>query len=142
MFRTHKHAEIPINALYGDGVQLWSFVEHSLHAPWLYVTVAEQQHGQMFRNMLLVQEMSVFETLLYAQNEEMKVEDVQLVSPAHINNSAGWQMEPLSELAQINQGGMSCFVYQVVGGKWYLDCLEAPITEEKLDLRRVIFQRG
>jgi len=142
MFRTYKHAEIPINALYGDGIQLWSAVEHSLHAPWLYVTVLEQQQGQTFRNMLLVQEMTVFETLLCAQNEEMQVEDVQLVSPAHMNNSTGWRMEPLSELAQLNHAGMACFIYQVVGGKRYLDCLDASIPEEKLSQRRVIFQRN
>lgn len=142
MFRTHRHAEIPINTLYGDGIQLWSVVEHSLHAPWLYVTVVEQQHGQTFRNMLLVQEMTVFEALLCAQNEEMQVEDVQLVSPAHMNDSTGWRMEPLSELAQLNHAGMAYFIYQVVGGKRYLDRLDASIPEEKLGQRRVIFQRN
>lgn len=142
MFRTHRHAEIPINTLYGDGIQLWSAVEHSLHAPWLYVTVLEQQHEQTFRNMLLVQEVTVFEALLCAQNEEMQVEDVQLVSPAHMNDSTGWRMEALSELAQLNHSGMACFIYQVVGGKRYLDCLEASIPEEKFGQRRVIFQRN
>ncbi|EIU5250136.1 TPA: hypothetical protein NH808_000102 [Pseudomonas aeruginosa] len=141
MFRTSQRAEIPTSALYGDEFRLWTFVEHSLHTPWFYVTVADCQPGQAFHTMFLVQEVHALEALLASQNAVMKVTEVQLVSPSHMNKNDRWLMEPLLELVQIDCQGAHRYEYCVEGGKWYADHMEEALSGGKREPRRIIFQR-
>lgn len=141
MFRTSQHAEIPTSALYGDDVRLWVFVEHSLHTPWFYVTVAEFQLGQELHTMFLVQEVCALEALLASQNAVLKVTEVQLVSPSHMNKHDRWLMEPLLELVQINGQGARNYEYCVEGGKWYADQMAEALSGDERESRRIIFQR-
>jgi hypothetical protein len=140
MFRTSVCAEIPASALYGDEFRLWAFVEHSLHTPWFYVTVSSCQSGQAFHTMFLVREVRALEALLASQNAGMKVAEVQLVSPSHINKNDRWLMEPLLELVQIDCQGAHSYEYRVEGGRWYADQMEAASSDTQ-GCRRIIFQR-
>lgn len=141
MFRTSQHAEIPTGAIYGDDIRLWAFVEHSLHTPWFYVTVAEFQLGQALQTMLLVQDICALEALLANQNAVWKVVQVQLVSPGHMNKHDRWLMEPLLELIQISCQGVRRYEYCVEGGKWYTDQMAEAVSGDEHDSRRIIFQR-
>lgn len=141
MFRTLQHAEIPTSALYGDEARLWTFVEHALHTPWFYVTVAERLHEQTLHTMLLVQEVCVLEALLAKQSAALKVEDVQLVTPSHLNKNDRWLMEPLLELVQIDCQGAYRYEYCVEGHKCYADEMEEAPSGDERESRRIIFQR-
>lgn len=141
MFRTSQLAEIPTSPLYGDEARLWAFVEQSLHTPWFYVTVAECQSGQALHTMLLVQEVFTLEALLARQNASLKVTEVQLVSPSHVNKSDRWLMEPLIKLVQISCQGAQGYEYCVKGGKWYADQAEEALSGSESESRRIIFQR-
>lgn len=141
MFRTSQRAEIPIGGLYGDEFRLWTFVEHGLHTPWFYVTVAEYQSGQALYTMFLVQEVCALEALLASQNAALKVTEVQLVSPRHMNKNDRWLMEPLLELVQISCQGAHSFEYCVEGGKWYSDHMKEVLSGGEHESRRIIFQR-
>lgn len=141
MFRTHKHAEIPISALFGDEARLWSYVEHGLHRPWFYVTLVERHDELTLRNMLMASDVRILESLLSEQHEEMRIEAVQLVSPSYMNESSRWMMEPLLELSQVNSTAAEppIYIYNLEGGKQYLDGNEGPLSEEQISSRKVIF---
>lgn len=141
MFRTHKHAEIPISALFGDEARLWSYVEHGLHRPWFYVTLTERHDELTLRNMLMASDVRILESLLSKQHRDMKIEAVQLVSPSYINESSRWMMEPLLELSQVTSTAAEppVYIYSLEGGKQYLDGSDGPLSEEQISSRKVIF---
>lgn len=141
MFRTHKHAEIPISALFGDEVRLWSYVEHGLHQPWFYVTLTERHEELALRNMLMVSDVSTLESLVSEQHRDMKIDAIQLVSPCYMNESCRWMMEPLLELSQVNRATAEppVYIYCLEGGRQYLDGNEGPLSEEQISSRKVIF---
>lgn len=123
MFRTYRHAELPGNALFGDEIQRWSYIEHGLHRPWFYVTVAEQHEGITLRNMLMLPDEQTLESLVEQQNEKLHIESIQLVSPAYINQSNKWLMETLIDLKLISstKPRQYAYLYHVEGGKMYTD---------------------
>lgn len=123
MFRTYRHAELPGNALFGDEIQRWSYIEHGLHRPWFYVTVAEQHEGVTLRNMLMLPSEEVLESLVKQQREELYVESVLLVSPAYINKSERWLMEPLIELRFIKslKSHQTAYIYYTDEGNEYIN---------------------
>ena len=123
MFRTYRKAELPGNALFGDEIQRWSYIEHSLHRPWFYLNVAEQHEGNTIRNMLMLPDEQALESLVEQQNESLHIESIQLVSPAHINNSNKWLMETLIELKLIKslKSKQYAYTYHIEGGKNYID---------------------
>ncbi len=123
MFRTYRHAELPGNSLFGDEIQRWSYIEHGLHRPWFYVTVAEQHDGITLRNMLMLPDEQILESLIEQQNENLHIESIQLVSPTHINKSNKWLMETLIELKLIKslKSKQHAYNYHIEGGKNYID---------------------
>ncbi|WP_167144605.1 hypothetical protein [Pseudomonas sp. OTU750018] len=141
MFRTHKHAEIPISALFGDEARLWGYVEHGLHQPWFYVTLTERHDELTLRNMLMVSDVRILESLVSEQHRDMKIDAVQLVSPCYMNESSQWMMEPLLELSQITRTDAEppAYIYILEGGRQYLDGNEGPLSEEQISSRKVIF---
>jgi len=63
MFRTYRHAEIPVATRLEPGLQLWSYVEQILHLPWFYVTLARRQDDVTLRAMLMIADVSTLERL-------------------------------------------------------------------------------
>lgn len=123
MFRTYRHAELPGNALFGDEIQRWSYIEHGLHRPWFYVTVTEQHEGVTLRNMLMLPNEHVLESLIEQESERIHIESVLLVSPAYINKGKRWLMEPLIELRSIKslKSKQNAYMYYTDGGNRYID---------------------
>lgn len=142
MFRTYKHAEIPTGTLFDDEAQLWRYVEHGLHCPWFYVTLAECHEGLTLRSMLIVADVRNLEVLLAEQHHDMKIEAVQLVSPGYMNKSTRWMMEPLAEVAQISSANAAApiYIYAVEGGKQYIEGDHLSLSEERMNARKVIFK--
>jgi hypothetical protein len=140
MFRTHKQAEIPSDELYSGEAQLWSVVEQSLHSPWFYVSVHEGHPGQTLCTMLMVQEVPVLEALLAQQGETMRIGNVLLVTPSHLNNTNSWCMEELSELVQLCSAESHCYQFLVKSGRRYVDGDAPPQQSAQRTNRRVIFQ--
>ena len=63
MFRTYRHAEIPITTRLEPGLQLWRSVEQILQLPWVYVTLARRQGDVTVRDMLMIADVNTLESL-------------------------------------------------------------------------------
>jgi hypothetical protein len=101
MFTTHRHAEIPLASVFGETYQLWRFVELEQHRPWFCVTLNIGRGRANWRTMYLVASEAELEQMLEGIAANAKVEDVQVITPASLNGSSVWQMEPLAELVRI-----------------------------------------
>ncbi|MGU2252197.1 hypothetical protein [Pseudomonas aeruginosa] len=123
MFRTHLQAEVKGAVAFGDGLRVWRYVEQAIQCPWLYVCCTEKSGEVTLSSMLMVADMSLFEDMLAQQTERLRVEHVLLVSPGHLNRSAGWLMEGLVELCEAIGSGREhlAYVYKLEGGSSYWD---------------------
>jgi hypothetical protein len=143
MFRTYRHAELPGNALFGAEIQRWSYIEHGLHRPWFYVTVIEHHEDTTLRNMLMLPDEQVLESLTEQQSESSYIESVLLVSPAYMNNNKNnsWTMEKLIEVRLISsiKTKQYSYAYRIDGGKQYMDNNSAELKEEKYRTEKTIY---
>ncbi|HGM8529946.1 TPA: hypothetical protein ACXIDG_005131 [Pseudomonas aeruginosa] len=123
MFRTHPQAEVKGALAFGDGLRVWPYVEQAIQCPWLYVCCTETNGEATLSTMLMVADMSLFETMLAQQTEIQCVERVLLVSPGHLNRSSGWLMEGLVELCEAIGPASEhlAYVYRLEGGSTYWD---------------------
>jgi hypothetical protein len=140
MFITHKPAEIFLGAYLGDdSTQYWQYVEQTTHCPWFYVKVGRQQGSETLTSMVLIPSISALEQLLNEQGADIRLSDVQLVSPGYLNGSDGWKMERLLELREtvddIRAGAV--YVYSLEGGHIYTEDLGSCSSD--LQSPRIIF---
>lgn len=101
MFTTHRHAEIPLAPVFGGPYQLWRFVELEQHRPWFCVTLNIGKGRANWRTMYLIASEAELEKMLESIPANAKVEDVQVITPARLNGTGTWQMEPLAEFVRI-----------------------------------------
>ncbi|EMR0690533.1 TPA: hypothetical protein NIC80_005434 [Pseudomonas aeruginosa] len=141
MFRTHLQAEVKGAVAFGDGLRVWRYVEQAVQCPWLYVCWTEKSGEVTLSSMLMVADMSLFEDMLARQTESLRVENVLLVSPKHLNRSASWLMEGLVELCEAI--GPACehlaYVYRLEGGSSYWD---GYVQDPQHTPLRVIYSRS
>jgi hypothetical protein len=101
MFTTHRHAEIPLAPVFWGAYQLWRFVELEQHRPWFCVTLNIGKGRANWRTMYLIASEAELEKMLESIPANAKVEDVQVITPARLNGTGTWQMEPLAEFVRI-----------------------------------------
>lgn len=123
MFTTYRHAEIPLAPVFGDHYQLWRFVELEQHRPWFCVTVNKGANGAAWRTMLLVPSEVELESMLREITTEAQIEVVQIVTPARLNGTGAWRMEPLAELVRVfdSNENVSGYDFKTVSGITYSD---------------------
>lgn len=122
MFKTDRNAELLSGLSHSpNGVQFWSFVEQEVAWLWFYLQMVEDDGKEAFRSMLMVPTLPLFEQIVGAQSDHAWIEQAQLVTPAHINKTGRWMMEPLLEVSAIRneQGQELGHVYHVEGGRTY-----------------------
>lgn len=122
MFKTNRKSELFPGLSNGpDGVQFWSFVEQDMAWPWFYLQLVEDDGGELFRSMLMVPTPVLLEQVVAAKSDHAWIEQAQLVTPSHINDTGRWTMEPLLEVSLIldEQGLEVGYRYRVAGGQAY-----------------------
>ncbi|HIE3847294.1 TPA: hypothetical protein ACXNGQ_004540 [Pseudomonas aeruginosa] len=125
MFTTYPRAEIafdlPDEPASPAGQRVWSFVEQELIMPWFYMQVVHRSGRENFASMLMMYHAHELKQFIDAQSERVWVEEVQLVTPPHVNKQSTWLMEPLTMagIATAPQDGSNVLVYQVASGTIY-----------------------
>ncbi len=107
MFITYRHTEVRLDLQFEySPAQLWTAVEQDFQWPWFYVQIARQDKREVIVSTLLLQHLHDLESVIKSQSKRAWVEQVQIVTPAHLNGQARWLMEPLEEvrLVQDNTG--------------------------------------
>ncbi|AYK23495.1 MULTISPECIES: hypothetical protein [Pseudomonadaceae] len=121
MFTTYRSAEIHLDTAKGTTAQLWSYVEQEISWPWFYLQIARRHGRQAYRSMLMLNHAHDLKKIIDDQSNLAWVEEVQLVTPAHVNGHSTWLMEPLKEICIVRDGpaGDPGYLYKVADGVSY-----------------------
>ncbi|MDB1111350.1 hypothetical protein [Pseudomonas extremaustralis] len=125
MFTTYPHAEIAFDPPEAPdsqaGQRVWSFVEQELLLPWFYLQVVRRSGREKYASMLMMYHAHELKQFIDAQSNRVWVEQVQLVTPPHMNGQPTWLMEPLTMAGIVMDpwDGSHFFVYQVARGVIY-----------------------
>lgn len=89
--------------------------------PWFYMQVVHRSGRENFASMLMMYHAHELKQFIDAQSDRVWVEEVQLVTPPHVNKQSSWLMEPLTMagIATDPQDGSNFLVYQVASGTIY-----------------------
>lgn len=102
MFKTMLEAELkPDHPNIGLGFQFWSCVELGYLWPWFQVEMVAEISGKLHKSVMFVPSLELFREMLRNISDEAWIEKVLLVSPATVNGSSEWQMDPLLKLVVV-----------------------------------------
>lgn len=137
MFTTLDKAEIPYPF---GGMRLWAHVARTIHAPWFHVIVEEQDSsGMRARHMSFLSSIRQLHEL--SEVPELRIIEVDLVTPPYINNTARWRMEPLREIwsAPEPDGSREAHIHVLESGARYAESrLRTPLAKLRQD--RLVFR--
>ena len=142
MFETSISSEIdmPIE-LSTAGIQVWDCMYTRLHVPWLHVVYVIQDSGEYVCGRILFLS-QVDQLLQLSQESDIKIMEVNLVSPKHLNNKHRWEMEPLQEIWLGIEPGLEhkqlTEIYVLSNGDRYTDSPLSTLEEELLE-KNIIF---
>lgn len=125
MFTTYPSAEITFEEPDLTDPQaaqkVWSFVEQELLLPWFYIQVVRRSGGEDYASMVMLYHAHELKQWIDNQSNRMRVEQVQMVTPPHINGQSTWLMEPLTMagIAEDPSDFSHFLIYQVESGSIY-----------------------
>ncbi|MFJ4260225.1 hypothetical protein ACIP01_25155 [Pseudomonas monteilii] len=109
MFRTNVTDIVGLPGMFGEGQCHWEQVSRVLRTHWYHLTLQHNQDGRTYESTLMIDSESRLQQILIGQDDDLKVTDVRVVTPAHMNGTAGWQMETLIE-ATLGEDENECSV--------------------------------
>lgn len=95
MFKTTKHSALFSAPSGADGVQFWAHVEHEVLWPWYYLQVVQDLGTEKMRTMLMLPSAAELADVVLARTEHVWLEAAYIATPADVNNTGGWRLEPL-----------------------------------------------
>ena len=98
MFRTHDDDMLGLPGMFGEGQCQWHQISRVLRTHWYHVTIRAKQRGRISEAVLMVDSEPRLQRILIAQDADTIITDVQVVTPAHMNGTAGWRMETLTKV--------------------------------------------
>lgn len=140
MFTTYRKAEMLLgDNQEGSATQLWGFVEQEVIYPWFYVQIMRQQRDDVFQSMLMLPHAQDLKRVICEQSRVQWVDQVQLLTPPHINGGSSWVMEPLEELSLLRHrdSGERDFLYRVSSGQRYT--MHGPKSLDFFDVIETLF---
>ena len=120
MFRTQDVDLIGIPGMFGEGVSQWHAVSRLLKTHWYHVTVRAEENGRSTELALMIDEEQKLQHMLIAQDAQISITDIQVVTPSHMNARGIWSMEPLAKVTiGMDSDGCEACVLEVEGGAVY-----------------------
>lgn len=129
MFLTNRKSEFFGGLLRGsNGDQLWSLVEQNLLLPWFYLQIVRAHGRASYRSMMLISSVQELEDFLATTGKRLWIEEALIVTPAAVNLTGHWLMEPLLEVAEVldRHGEMAGYSFRVESGQRYVTATSEP----------------
>ncbi|ALE00537.1 hypothetical protein PSYRMG_13380 [Pseudomonas syringae UMAF0158] len=137
MYVTRQEAYVDLSAFGTEGLH-WRYVEHTMQAPWFYITLTRHSAGYPFKTMLQTMDPAVLATVICSSPNDLSVTDVMIVTPPYVNGTNSWLMEKLLEFSQChNEENGSMDLYIVTGKCYYIP--EPASDTDGLKLERCIY---
>ncbi|MFJ4455923.1 hypothetical protein ACIP1G_18820 [Pseudomonas sp. NPDC089392] len=101
MFVSDSRAEVKgLAAFLEPGQRGWHIMLKPQVSPWFHVTLVRCEEGFETRSVVFIDSVQSLISWIESDQNESRVECLQLVSPAWLNGNDNWQMDDLSEVAQ------------------------------------------
>lgn len=137
LFQTHEtdSACIP-PGLAQDGWNYWSAIRLMGQVRWFIVTFwSGSQEDRCKETMFLIDTGHLF-WLSEPTTSGVDVDEIYVVTPGHMNGTASWAMEPLSEVwSATGPQGVNARLLVTRAGRRYVDCNLAESEAELSDLK-------
>ncbi|MEQ7922484.1 hypothetical protein ABQX22_25045 [Xanthomonas sp. WHRI 1810A] len=140
MYVTRQEAYVDLSEIGADGLY-WSYVEHSLHTPWFYITLSRHSDGGVTRTMLETMDPYILAKVICSPAPGLSVSGVMLVTPAYVNGTETWQMEKLLEYTQCHFEEHGSFELFRVPGKHYYTP-QVVFNTKQTKLKECVFYRS
>ncbi|WP_313432249.1 hypothetical protein, partial [Pseudomonas sp.] len=99
MFRSHQADMAGIPGMFGDGLMHWHGVSRALATHWYHVNVKRRIDGRFVSSQEMLNDEPKLHELVSAQDDDLQIDDVQVVTPARLNGTATWRMERLKSVS-------------------------------------------
>ena len=121
MFRTHDSDMLGLPGMFGEGQYQWHQVSKVLRNHWYHVTVQAKHEGRSTEVVLMIESEPRLQQILIAQDDEMIITDVQVITPAHMNGAGGWRMDKLTKvtLGEDQNECVVCLLEVETGSKYH-----------------------
>lgn len=129
MFISESTAEVRgFASLLEPGQRAWHVILKPQISPWFHATVVRCDGGFETRHVAFIDSLPALSLWVEQWQGEMRLESLQLVSPAWLNGTQSWEMDVLSEVAQNLQEGVARFSLEDGRVFYFPDIV--PITRE------------
>ena len=120
MFRTQDADMIGIPGMFGEGISQWHAVSRLLKTHWYHVIVRAEENGRSTELALMIDGEQKLQHMLVAQDAQISITDVQVVTPSHMNARGAWSMEPVAKVTiGIDSDGCEACLLEVESGAVY-----------------------
>jgi hypothetical protein len=120
MFKTHDDDMIGMPGMFGQGQYQWLQVSRLLRTYWYHVTLQAEYEGRILETVLMIDGEPRLQQILIAQDAETFITEVQVVTPAYMNGTTGWRMEPVTKvMLGKDRSGCVVSVVEVESGAVY-----------------------
>jgi hypothetical protein len=143
MFRTQDVDLIGIPGMFGEGISQWHSVSRLLKTHWYHVTVRAEENGRSTELALMIDGEQKLQHMLIAQDAQISITDIQVVTPSYMNAKGIWSMEPLAKVTiGVDRDGFEACLLEVEGGAVYHNSHRPGFRPDLLTNLRPIFQLG
>ena len=98
MFRTYIDNMIGVPGMFGKGQSQWHQVSRVIRKHWYHVTLQARLEDRTSEAVLMIDSEPQLQQILVAQDDELFITDVQVVTPAYMNGSGSWRMETVTRV--------------------------------------------
>lgn len=141
MFRTQDADLIGIPGMFGEGVSQWHSVSRLLKTHWYHVTVRAEENGRSTELAFMVDGEQKLQGMLIAQDSQISITDIQVVTPPYMNAKGTWHMEPLAKVTiGVDSDGCEACLLEVESGAVYHNSHRPGFRLDLLTNLRPIFQ--
>lgn len=140
MFRTQDADLIGIPGMFGEGVAQWHSVSRLLKTHWYHVTVRAEENGRSTELAFMIDGEQKLQHMLVAQDAQISITDVQVVTPSYMNTKGAWSMEPLAKVSVgMDRDGCEACVFEVENGAVYHNSRRPGFSPDMLTNLRPIY---
>ncbi|MDP5764872.1 hypothetical protein [Pseudomonas aeruginosa] len=126
MFTTYRSDDVHLQPG-ASRAYLWPYVEQEFIWPWFYLQIVRCEGSEAFRGIMMINHAEDLKAIIDEQSPLAWLEQVQVVTPPHINGQSRWLMEPLEAIHIIDdQSGSEDVLYVLSNGSSYSIHLKQP----------------
>lgn len=119
MFTTYRSDDVHLQPK-ASRAYLWPYVEQEFIWPWFYLQIVRCEGNEAFRGIMMIHHAEDLKAIIDEQSPLAWLEQVQVVTPPHINGQSRWLMEPLEAIHVIDdKTGSEDVLYILSNGSSY-----------------------